>query len=136
MTEEEKDWVRALLTRRASDGGQKITGDNVSRITKYRTLAQAYQEESGASPADVAWSWIAEEQNDELSRHGGRRPRAQIDKEGRSGGPTLAHIRESEMGLASRAWDHERGPGGDAVGGHGDDSSGTGGDGHALAGVA
>ena len=103
MTEEEKDWVRALLTQRVYDGEQKITRDNVSHITEYRTLAQAYQGTNGASPADVAWAWLAEEQ---MSNHG----MVADDLERTSPGRGAAEIPRWHIFARARSgWHRERG---------------------------
>ena len=63
LTEEEKDWVRAVLEARAHQLGQ-ITADNISLLTTYRSLARVVRmiDDTKLMAADVAWSWVAERQ--------------------------------------------------------------------------
>jgi len=75
MSEVTKDEVRTMLTKRVYDMGQKITEDNVTLITEHRSLAKKFSHAAGPAAADVAWSWVAEQQEgteglvaDELER--------------------------------------------------------------------
>ena len=66
MAEDEKDWVRAVLEARAHQMGM-VTEDNVSALTTYRSLARVVTAIGNGrlAAADVAWSWIAEQQQAE-----------------------------------------------------------------------
>ena len=62
MSEADKDRVRKLLQDRVRTIGL-LTEDNADSIVKYRTLATRFQDPTGPQPADVAWSWIAEQKH-------------------------------------------------------------------------
>ena len=62
MSEEEKDLVRSRLRRRVHEVAQKITEENVTIVTEYRTLARDLEKLQGPTMAEAAWSWIAEQQ--------------------------------------------------------------------------
>ena len=62
MSDEEKDLVRSRLRRRVHEMAQKITEENVTIVTEYRTLARELEKSQGPTMAEAAWSWIAEQQ--------------------------------------------------------------------------
>lgn len=62
MSEEVKAWVRKTMWDRVMDLGLKITDDNIKTITQFRTIAAAFSDPKGPGPGDVAWAWIAEQQ--------------------------------------------------------------------------
>lgn len=63
MTEEEKDWIRAMLESKAELMGI-VTAENVQELTQYKALWRAVNSamDQGRSAAGVAWAWIAERQ--------------------------------------------------------------------------
>ena len=63
MSEASKDKVRTMLMKRVYNMGMKITEDNVCLITEHRNLAKKFRHAQGPAAADVAWSWVAEQES-------------------------------------------------------------------------
>ena len=62
MSDADRAWVDEALGRAAVRAGGTVTEEDVGRFLKLTTIADRFQGEQEASPVEVIWAWMAEEQ--------------------------------------------------------------------------